>query len=149
MVSDMLYWEDVAEGSEISPISLELTMKRMIMAVCATRDYYPVHHDRDFARNSGHKDIFVNQMFLQGFLGRCLTDWTGPEGRLRKLSIEMIVPNYLGDTITANGRVTRKYLIDGELRVDCDLIVTKQDGTATVNSQATIALPSKKRLIKV
>jgi acyl dehydratase len=144
MASDGLYWEDVAEGTEISPISLELTMKRLIMAVCGTRDFYPVHHDRDFARSSGHKDIFVNQMFLQGFLGRCLTDWTGPEGRLRKLSIAMIVPNYLGDTITARGRVIRKYLENDEHRADCELVVTKQDGTVTVNSHATVALPSKK-----
>jgi acyl dehydratase len=144
MPSDRLYWEDVAEGTEISPISLELTMKRLIMAVCGTRDFYPVHHDRDFARNSGHKDIFVNQMFLQGFLGRCLTDWTGPAGRLRKLSISMIVPNYLGDTITARGRVIRKYVENYEHRADCELVVAKQDGTVTVNSQATIAFPSKK-----
>jgi acyl dehydratase len=144
MPSDRLYWEDVAEGTEISPISLKLTMKRLIMAVCGTRDFYPVHHDRDFARNSGHKDIFVNQMFLQGFLGRCLTDWTGPAGRLRKLSISMIVPNYLGDTITARGRVIRKYVENYEHRADCELVVAKQDGTVTVNSQATIAFPSKK-----
>jgi len=144
MASDGLYWEDVAEDTDISPISLELTMKRLIMAVCGTRDFYPVHHDPDFARNSGHKDIFVNQMFLQAFLGRCLTDWTGPEGRLRKLSIAMIVPNYLGDTITARGRVNRKYVENDEHRADCELVVTKQDGTVTVNSQATVALPSKK-----
>ena len=144
MPSDRLYWEDVAEGTEISPISLELSMKRLIMAVCGTRDFYPVHHDRDFARNSGHKDIFVNQMFLQGFLGRCLTDWTGPAGRLTKLSISMIAPNYLGDTITARGRVIRKYVENYEHRADCELVVTKQDGTVTVNSQATVALPSKK-----
>ncbi len=144
MASDRLCWEDVAEGTEISPISLELTMKRLIMAVCGTRDFYPVHHDRDFARNSGHKDIFVNQMFLQAFLGRCLTDWVGPESRLRKLSIAMIVPNYLGDTITARGKVSRKYVENDEHRADCELVVTKQDGTVTVNSQATVALPSKK-----
>jgi len=144
MPSDRLYWEDVAEGTEISAISLELTMKRLIMAVCGTRDFYPVHHDRDFARNSGHRDIFVNQMFLQGFLGRCLTDWTGPEGKLTKLSIAMTVPNYLGDTITARGRVIRKYVENDEHKADCELVVTKQDGTVTVNSQATIAFPSKK-----
>lgn len=143
MAGDRLYWEDVAEGTEIPPISLELTMKRLIMAVCGTRDFYPVHHDRDFARDSGHKDIFVNQMFLQGFLGRCLTDWTGPEGKLRKLSIVMIAPNYLGDTITARGRVTRKYVENDEHKADCELVVTKQDGTVTVNSQATVALLSK------
>lgn len=144
MAGDRLYWEDVAEGTEIPPISLELTMKRLIMAVCGTRDFYPVHHDRDFARDSGHKDIFVNQMFLQGFLGRCLTDWTGPEGKLRKLSIVMIAPNYLGDTITARGRVTRKYVENDEHKADCELVVTKQDGTVTVNSQATVALLFKK-----
>jgi acyl dehydratase len=144
MTSAGLYWEDVAEGTKIPPIFLELTMKRLIMAVCGTRDFYPVHHDRDFARNSGHKDIFVNQMFLQGFLGRCLTDWTGPEGKLRRLSIAMVAPNYLGDTITGGGTVSRKYLENNEHRADCELVVTKQDGTVTVNSHATVALPSKK-----
>ena len=143
MANHVIYWENVTEGSEIPPVVIELTMKRMMMAVCATRDFYPLHHDQEFARAAGHKDIVVNVQFLEGFLGRCLTDWTGPEGKIRKLSLATTMPNYLGDTITAKGKVSGKYVEKGNHNVDCELVMLKQDGMVTANSRATVILPAK------
>ncbi len=111
------------------------------MAVAATRDFAPVHNDREYARSSGNKDIFLNVSSIQAIVGRCLTDWTGPGGQIRKLSVSITVPNYLGDTITASGKVTRKYIENGEYKVDCHVTVKKQDGTATVEARATMVLP--------
>ena len=143
MASQVLYWEDVAEGTDIPAVSLELTRNRIIMIVCATRDIFPLHHDTEFAQASGYKSAAAATAFLQGLLGRCLTDWTGPTGKIRKLGLTLRAPSYLGDTISARGKVTRKYVGNGEHRVDCEMVVTKQDGTVSVNSQATVILPSR------
>jgi acyl dehydratase len=145
MTRRMLCWEDVSEGMEIPPISLELTMRRMMMAVCGTRDLYPLHHDRDFARAMGQKDMVPNILFLGAFLGRCLTDWTGPTGKIRKLSVVAGTPSYPGETITASGRVTKKYVSDGDHKIDCHLVVTKADASTIVNCRATVIIPSKGR----
>ena len=143
MASKLLYWEDVSEGSEIPTISLEVTRNRIVMIVCATRDIFPLHHDPDFALAAGYKAPAVATAFLQGLLGRCLTDWTGPTGKIRKLSMTLKAPNYAGDTINAGGKVTRKYVENGDPKVDCELQLTNQEGTATASAQATVIVPSK------
>ena len=69
--------------------------------------------------------------------GRCPTE------RIRRLSLTLRAPSYLGDTISARGKVPKKYVDNGEHRVDCEMVVMKQDGTVSVNSQATVILPSQ------
>lgn len=145
MARSPLYWEEVSAGEEIPPISLELTVRRLIMAVCGTRDLYPLHHDRDFARAMGQKDMVPNILFLGGFLGRCLTDWMGPAGKIRKLGLKAGAPSYPGDTITASGRVMRKYFDDAGHWVDCHLSVTRQDSSTIVDCRATVMLPTRGR----
>ena len=143
MIRRKLHWEDVAEGDEIPTVSLEITRNRIVMIVSATRDIFPLHHDEDFARAAGYKAPAVAIAFLQGMLGRCLTDWTGPTGKIRRLSLNLKAPAYAGDTVSAGGRVARKYVENGEHRVDCELAVVTQDGTTTVAAEATVLVPPR------
>ncbi len=134
-------WEDVAEGQELPPISLDMTIKRCIIAVAATRDFYDIHHNQEFARASGVKDIFVNTMFNQGLAGRFMTDWTGPEGEIRRLGIAMRESTYPGDTVTVNGKVVKKYVNEsGDHLVDLDVVISNPRGPAVI-AQGTMALP--------
>lgn len=141
MTGHEVHWQELEEGSEIPSITLEITRDRIVMIVCATRDIFPLHHDAEFARAAGYKAPAVATAFLQGLLARCLTDWAGPEGKIRRIALTIREPNYAGDTITAGGRLIRKYVEDGEHRVDCELTVTNQDGTVTVDARATVILP--------
>ncbi len=50
----------------------------------------------------------MNILTTNGFVGRYVTDWTGPEARIRKLDIRLGAPNYPGDTMTLEGSVTAK-----------------------------------------
>ena len=47
----------------LAPISLPITLKRCIKWVAATRDFYEVHHDADFARAAGEPDLFIGVHF--------------------------------------------------------------------------------------
>jgi acyl dehydratase len=111
------------------------------MIVCGTRDIFPLHHDIDFARASGYMAPAAPIAFVQGLLGRCLTDWTGPTGKIQKISLRLNSPNYQDDTISVAGKVTRKYVDTGNHKVDCELAVTKQDGTVSVQAQAVVRIP--------
>jgi acyl dehydratase len=113
------------------------------MIVCATRDIFPLHHDPDFALNSGYEAPTAATAFLQGLLGRCITDWTGPTGKIRKLGLTLKAPNYAGDTISAGGKVIKKYVDNGDHKIDCELTVVKQDGSTTISSEATVIVPSR------
>ena len=141
MSFNRLYWEDVREGDSVPSVSLELTRDRMVMIVCGTRDIFPLHHDRDFALASGYKAPAAPIAFLQGLVGRCLTAWTGPTGKIRKISLVLNSPNYQGDTISVTGKVTRKCVDNDNHNVDCELAVIRQDGTVSAQAQATVTIP--------
>jgi len=136
-MSDGPRWEHVREGEELKGFSLELTMTRMAAQVSGTQDFYPIHHDQDFARQAGHKDIFVNTAFIRGCLCRVVTDWMGDDGFVKSLGFQMRRPNFAGETISAHGRVKKKGP-DG--RVDLELRL-ENAGEVTVPGTATVILP--------
>jgi acyl dehydratase len=137
-MSDGPRWEHVREGDELKGFTLELTMTRMVAQVSGTQDFYPVHHDQEFARQAGHPDIFVNTAFIRGCLCRVVTDWMGADGFLSALGFQMRRPNFVGETITARGRV-RKKAAGG--RVDLEVWI-ENAGQVTVPGTATVILPA-------
>ena len=118
-------------GDKLSPVSLELTRRRAAQAVAGTRDYYPVHHDEEFARQSGAEGIFFNTMFLQGFVGRATTEWFGNDAFLRMLEIAMVGANYIGRTLVAEGSVTATRESNGCTLIDAEVTLSTEDGLTT------------------
>jgi len=97
--------------------TLQVTPTVVVSTAIATRDFYPVHHDRDFAERGGSKDIFLNILTTTGLVQRYVTDWAGPQVLVRAVSIRLGVPCYAGDTLTFAGRVTDDTGPDGSERV--------------------------------
>ena len=144
MERTQLYWEEVHVGQEIpTSYSLKLDATRFVLQVSGTQDYYPVHHDRDFARAQGVPDIFMNTGFLTAATVRLLTDWMGAEGRLCKYRIEMRKMNLLGDVMTVKGRVTDKYIREGDHYVDADVWCETEAEGVTTPCKATLIVPSR------
>ena len=127
-------------GDALPPISLPLTLRRSVQAVGATRDYYPVHHDAEFARQSGAEGIFFNTMFLQGFVGRVACEWFGNDAFLRRLVVAMRGSNYVGRTLTAEGLVTGARTSNGCNLVEADVTLGTEDGPTT-SVKLTVQLP--------
>lgn len=127
-------------GDKLPPRSLALTRRRSVQAVAATRDYYPVHHDEEFARESGAEGIFFNTMFLQGFVGRVACEWFGNDAFLRRLEVAMRGSNYIGRTLTAEGEVTDTRESNGSRLVDADVTLSTEDGPTTA-VKLTVQLP--------
>lgn len=135
-----VHWEDVAVGDEVKGFSLALTMTRMVLQVSGSQDFYPIHHDREFARAAGHEDIFLNTGFIRGALCRVLTDWIGRDGFVKRLAFQMRRPNFLGEIIQARARVTDKR-DDGA--VDVEVWIENDRGGITVPGTATVILPRR------
>ncbi|MEE9284766.1 MAG: MaoC family dehydratase N-terminal domain-containing protein [Dehalococcoidia bacterium] len=138
-----LYFEDVGEGDELPKLVMPVTVTRCVYLASATRDFSPQHSNRDYAQEqSKTKDMFLNTPFFQGMIARCLTDWTGPEGVIRKIKIAMRGNICAGDDLIITGKVIKTYQESGENRVDVALDVCNQDGPAT-SASGTVALPSR------
>ena len=99
-------FDRVAVGDELPPLDVPLTRTLIVATAIASRDYQDVHHDPDLARQRGSKDIFMNILSTNGFVGRFVTDWAGPDAVIKKVSIRLGAPNYPGDTMRMTGTVT-------------------------------------------
>ena len=128
--------DEVAVGDELPVLEVPLTPSVIIAGAIASRDYQDVHHDRDLAVERGSKDIFMNILTTNGYVGRFVTDWAGPEALLRRVDIRLGAPNYPGDTMTMTGRVKDK--TDGVVSVE---IVGRNDLGDHVTGTVDLALP--------
>ena len=77
-----LAWNDIAVGDEVAPLEIAVTTTLIVAGAIASRDYMPVHHDRDFANKQGSPNLFMNILTTNGYCLRFLTDWAGPEAML-------------------------------------------------------------------
>jgi acyl dehydratase len=104
---------DVAVGDDLPELAIPLTRTVIVATAIATRDYQDVHHDPALAVERGSVDIFMNILSTNGFVGRYITDWTGPGAVIEKVAIRLGAPNYPGDTMVFTGRVTSVEIPDG------------------------------------
>jgi uncharacterized protein len=107
-------WRPDRPGT-LPELVVSVTPTVVVATALATRDFYPVHHDRDFAARGGAKDIFLNILTTTGMVQRYVTDWAGPDAIVRAISIRLGVPCYAGDTLTFAG--TAVEAADGEQQV--------------------------------
>jgi hypothetical protein len=99
---------DVNVGDVLPALDIPLTRTLIVSTAIASRDYQDVHHDPGLAQERGSKDIFMNILTTNGFVGRFITDWAGPDAVLQKVKIRLGAPNYPGDTMVMTGTVTQK-----------------------------------------
>ena len=106
VVTPRLLHGDVAAGDELPALSHDVTATTVVLGALATRDWRPMHHDKDFAVNrNGTQDIFLNTPNQAAWFERYLTDWTGPHGRLGRVTFRMKGSVFPGDTMTLRGVV--------------------------------------------
>ncbi len=100
-----------AVGETLPELSIDATPTFVVSTAIATRDFQDVHHDRDKAQARGSADIFLNILTDTGLVERFVTDWAGPNARVKNISIRLGVPAYAYDTLTFSGEVTA---VDGD-----------------------------------
>jgi len=136
-------WEDVEEGEELPKVVMPINFTRCVYLASATRDFSPQHSNRDYCiERSKTKDVFVNTPFNVGMVTRLLTDWAGPRSTVRRVKVAMRQNVCAGDDMIVSGKVTRKYVEDGDHRVDVDIMIGTQEEAATPCS-GTISLPTR------
>lgn len=128
-------------GDELPELVLEMTATRIVAGAIATRDFMPVHHDRDYAQAQGAPDIFMNILSTNAYCGRYLSDWAGPESLVRSLAIRLGVPVLAGSTLRFTGRVTAVETAGEERLVHVDLAASNDLGDHA-SGTAVVAIPA-------
>jgi acyl dehydratase len=113
-----------------------VTITDIVRYAGASGDFTPLHHDVEYARRAGYKDVFAMGMMTAGYLTKLAGDWLGPEN-LRRYKVRFTGQVYPGDVLTCRGRVAAKREENGQKLLDVDLTVETQDGTVVLNGAAT------------
>ena len=96
----------VKPGDALPEFGYDVTATTVVLGALASRDWRPMHHDRDFAQiRNGTRDIFLNTPNQAAWFERYLTDWTGPYGRLGRMKFRMRDSVFPGDRMVFRGRV--------------------------------------------
>jgi acyl dehydratase len=134
--------DNVAAGDRLPELQHDVTATTVVLGALASRDDRPMHHDRDFAqKRNGVQDIFLNTPNQAAWFERYLTDWSGPKGRLGRITFRMTGPVFPGDTMVLSGAVTEAWVDDvgcAWAKLDIELTVS---GVVKTRASASIALP--------
>ena len=111
--SNQLYWDDVREGDLVPPVAMNITLQRLVIEAGANRDFSAVHFDRVLAQQSGAEEVYANNVFIQGMWERCVREYIGVAGRIKKVGPFRIRNfNEIGMTAVTMGKAVRKFQED-------------------------------------
>lgn len=96
----------IATGETLPEMVIDITATRIVAGAIASRDFMPVHHDRDYAQAQGAPDLFMNILSTNAYVARYVTDWAGPAARVRRVGIRLGGPAVPGSALRFTGQVT-------------------------------------------
>ena len=138
-----LYWSDVSIGDEIPSVSYPLNVYRLVMAAGASRDFNSIHHNSEYARETGAPEMYANNFFPQGMWERTVREYIGLAGEIKRLKgFRMKVFNTVGETIVTRGAVKNKWKEEGKYLVE--LVWSENSKEITVGpGTVVVSLPFK------
>lgn len=144
-MAKQLFFEDVEINAEVPPLVKKPSTQQLVKWAGASGDYYQIHYDKDFALAQGLPGVIVHGRLKSAFMVQLLTDWIEDKGILKKFSCSYRGMDYPDQTMTCKGKVTKKYVQDGEYLVECEIWTENPKGEKTTIGVATVALPIKGR----
>lgn len=167
------YWEDVIESEEIHPVikgPLDDSDLRSYMSGAlgytaafaakwaaikkeprtfinpetgAYKGDWDWHADDDEAQRRGMAYALAEGKQNQAVIGHAVSNWMGDDAFLKKMDLRNKAVNYHGDMNWTKGKVTKKYIENGEHLVDLELWAECQDGRIHTSGTATVRLLSR------
>ncbi|MEE9285970.1 MAG: acyl dehydratase [Dehalococcoidia bacterium] len=137
-------FEDIEVGFEIPSLVKHPDVLQLWMFSAITWDTHRTHWDIPYSVEEEKLPGILTHGHLQGsFLCQMLSDWIGPEGRLKSINYQNRANCIAGDELTCKGRVKGKSEEGGPGLITCEVWVEKADGGVTTTGEAIVQLPRK------
>ncbi len=135
--------DQLREGQQLPELVKDVSATTVVLGALASRDWRPMHHDKDFAvERNGVRNIFLNTPNQAAWFERYLTDWTGPLGRLGRMKFRMKASVFPSDRMVFTGVVEQLETDDtGCSWVDLVLELSV-DGKTMTECTARVAIPA-------
>ena len=135
--------DQIKSGQDLPGLSMDISVTNVVLGALASRDWRPMHHDKDFAVDrNGTRHVFVNTPHNAAYFEKYITDWTGPKGRLGRIKFRMKDSVFPGDTMVFRGTVEEVRTDEhgcGWADVKIDLLV---GDAVTTSCTASVAIPT-------
>jgi acyl dehydratase len=135
-----LYFEDIEEGDEITPIDMPLSKDQVRQYAKTAGMYFPRFTDDEGAKAEGLPGMIAPGVMSMGLLSRMVSDWN-QAAEIKRIGTTFRSPVLPDRNIHLRGAVTQK--IDADHTVECDLWIENDDGERWVVGTATVAVPTK------
>ena len=133
-------WNDLMEGQGPGHVPMPaVTLTDVVTYQIVSGSRGAGHHDMIAARAQGWPNYFSIAMLHGGLLGTYATNWLGPEN-VRRLKLRFVDVIWPGDMLSYGGSVVRKYVEEGERKVDIELSCTRSNGDAPTLGWATFVV---------
>lgn len=134
-------WAEVQEGMSIPELKKNCSTQQLVVWAAASGDFYQIHYDDQFAKNTGLSGIIVHGALKNAFLGQLVHDWIGNTGKIKKYGCSYRGMDFPDQDITCKGVVTRKFEANGEKLVELEIWTENGEGKKTTPGTATVVLP--------
>jgi len=145
-----LFWDDVEVGMEIPPHQKAVTLMELNRFAGANEEFVLIHMDRDYSQKVARlPDVIVMGNLKYAYLVNMMTNWIGEDGTLKRLSAQyrgMDIPGpalSTEPTMVCKGRVTKKYVQDGDHYIECEVWTETKEGQVTTPGSAIAILPAR------
>ena len=133
---------DVLAVCEYGPLTIVDTVRWAGLQ----ENWQHLHFDRDHVRqHNGLRTFIASGAYRQALLVRALTDWAGPLGMLRKLSVRHTYPTFEGDFMRFAGTVVEKSTDPADPWIACEIKGHNQEGRQILSAGCSLFLPRRKR----
>ncbi len=140
------YFEDVKEGDEVSPVTFNITVQRLVIEAGGHRDFAAFHHNTDIARAQGAPEMYSGAISIQGMWERTYREFLGLGAVIKKVGpFRLRSFNTAGDSVVTKGTVRRKWRQDGENMVELEMWSENSRGVSVGPGPVVAALPSRPR----
>jgi acyl dehydratase len=144
-INQELYFEDLNAGDPIpSREYAPLTIVDTVRWAGLQENTQHLHYDRDHVRqHNGLPTFIASGAYRQALLIRMLTDWIGPRGWLRKISVRHTYSTFEGDTMRFGGRILNKSTESSDSWITCDLDGRNQTDKQILTGRCTLIIPRR------
>ena len=143
MKIELPHFEDVELGDEIGPLQIVATDEGVV-TFCRVWDSPAPNRftSQELAEKDGFPGPIVPGIMALAMMTRLLTTWAGT-GSLKDVDVVFRQPVPHNQPLTISATVTDTRREDGENLVECDLMLTGDQGERYIGGKAIVALASK------
>ncbi|AFE07200.1 MaoC domain-containing protein dehydratase [Corallococcus coralloides DSM 2259] len=131
-------WEALQEGQALPPARLPCGRMDIIRYAAASGDFNPAHLEPDAVESRELGRIIVPGRYKHARLGRFVTEWLGPHGRLVRLCCLYTAADTVGEPLTCQGQVGPRRTEGGRRLCELLLWIENARGHRTTRAEATV-----------